>query len=226
VKGVPVVHAGYGSGNPAELSDEECMRRTLMMGLLLCSGVWAAQELTPEQAGAVARAQQALQARTSDVVEDKYTLVGVEARTWSDSSLGCPRPGVMYQQVITSGYAVTLRDEQRSYVVHVAGERAVICDSVMPGVQRPRARATQLPRLEALAREDLASKLGVNPEEVRVVRRVPTQWTLAELECRDATDTGQAKVRGYKLYLRHRRQQYTYHTDDARVFACPAIARQ
>src|SRR5437879_7524869 len=28
----------------------------------------------------------------------------VEAREWSDSSLGCPRPGLMYSQIVTPGY--------------------------------------------------------------------------------------------------------------------------
>lgn len=91
-------------------------------------------------------------------------------------------------------------------------------------LREPRARAAYLPQLETLARADLADKLSVRPEDIRVVQRVPTQWTSAELECRDPTDSAATKVAGYKLYLRHRRRTYTYHTDATRVFACPAIA--
>jgi hypothetical protein len=34
--------------------------------------------------------------------------VGVEAKDWSDASLGCPEEGMMYAQVITQGYQITL----------------------------------------------------------------------------------------------------------------------
>lgn len=93
-----------------------------------------------------------------------------------------------------------------------------------PRQRSPRVRATQLPQLEALARQDLATRVKAQPKEVRVLERVPTHWTLAELECREPSDTSTAQIAGYKLYLRYRRHTYTYHTDDARVFACPAIS--
>jgi hypothetical protein len=32
----------------------------------------------------------------------------VEAREWSDSSLGCPRPGLMYSQIVTPGYLIVI----------------------------------------------------------------------------------------------------------------------
>jgi hypothetical protein len=32
----------------------------------------------------------------------------VEARDWPDSSLGCPRPGLMYSQVVTPGFFIVL----------------------------------------------------------------------------------------------------------------------
>jgi hypothetical protein len=34
------------------------------------------------------------------------TLVSAESITWNDSSLGCPKPGTMYTQVITPGMKV------------------------------------------------------------------------------------------------------------------------
>lgn len=184
----------------------------------------AEQALTSEQSAAVTRAERELREHRNGTGTTRYSLISVEPQQWSDSSLGCRRPGAMYQRVITSGYVVKFRSELRTYEVHVAGEHAVICDGLR---DRPvRVRATQLPQLEALARQDLAAKLNAQPEDIRVVQRVPTQWTVAELECRDVTAAGTARVAGYKLYLRYRRHMYTYHTDDARVFACPAIAGQ
>jgi hypothetical protein len=184
----------------------------------------AEQALTSEQSAAVARAERELREHTKGAGTTRYSLLSVEPQQWSDSGLGCRKPGAIYRQVITSGYVVKFRSELRTYEVHVAREHAVVCDGFREWPVR--VRATQLPQLEALAREDLAAKLEAKPEDIRVLRRVPTQWRIAELECRDLTEAGTARVAGYKLYLRYRRRVYTYHTDDAHVFACPAIAGQ
>jgi hypothetical protein len=36
------------------------------------------------------------------------SIIEIEFRDFSDSSLGCPQPGMMYTQVITPGYRVIL----------------------------------------------------------------------------------------------------------------------
>jgi hypothetical protein len=57
-------------------------------------------------------------------------VVDVEEMEWSDSSLGCPQPGMMYLQVITPGYRVTLEHNGRRYTFHTdRTRRAVRCDS-------------------------------------------------------------------------------------------------
>jgi hypothetical protein len=56
------------------------------------------------------------------------TIVGVEEMEWSDSSLGCPKPGMMYMQVITPGYRVTLEHNGQRYTFHTdRGQRAIRC---------------------------------------------------------------------------------------------------
>ncbi len=48
--------------------------------------------------------------------------------TWRTSALGCPRPGMMYLQVLTPGYRVRLAHDGREYTVHTdRGRRAVRC---------------------------------------------------------------------------------------------------
>ena len=60
-------------------------------------------------------------------------IVGVEPMEWSDSSLGCPQPGMMYMQVITPGYRITLEHDGQQYVVHTdQGQRAVHCKAPDP----------------------------------------------------------------------------------------------
>jgi hypothetical protein len=62
-------------------------------------------------------------------------IVDVEEMEWNDSSLGCPQPGMMYLQVITPGYRVTLEHNGQRYTFHTdRRQRAVRCDSPqLPG---------------------------------------------------------------------------------------------
>lgn len=207
-------------------------RAGLLIALAVVLPACAADpSLAPEQLAAVERAQRALSERypSSNAGDaQQYTVAAIEAKEWSDSSLGCRSPGTMYQPVVTSGYVVLLQSGEQTHEVHVAGERTVICPSVSrSGVRQPplRARATNLARLEGLAREDLASKLGVPADAVRVTQRVPKQWTPSALECRQPPAAEDAHMMmGFKLFLIHQGRTYTYHTDESRVFACPEIA--
>jgi hypothetical protein len=51
--------------------------------------------------------------RTGAKVAD-VTVVAAEPVTWSDGSLGCPEPGLMYTQALVPGYRI---------VLEVAGQR-------------------------------------------------------------------------------------------------------
>ena len=71
-------------------------------------------------------------------VED-ISVVSATAVIWSDSSLGCPQEGVMYMQVLTSGYLVILETGGVQYPYHTnaSGTVVVLCPdgdppSVMP----------------------------------------------------------------------------------------------
>lgn len=46
---------------------------------------------------------------------EAMTIVRAEAMTWSDSSLGCPKPNVDYLQVLTDGYWIVLRVDDTEY---------------------------------------------------------------------------------------------------------------
>jgi hypothetical protein len=55
-------------------------------------------------------------------------LERVEAREWSDASLGCPRQGVLYAQVVTPGYLVIISGGGKQLEYHTdARGRAVLC---------------------------------------------------------------------------------------------------
>jgi hypothetical protein len=55
-------------------------------------------------------------------------LVSVEGVEWSDTSLGCPQPGMMYAQVITPGFRVMLEAGGQTYEYHTdTGNYVVLC---------------------------------------------------------------------------------------------------
>ena len=57
------------------------------------------------------------------------TWSGTEKIEWNDSSLGCPKPGMNYLQVVTPGYRITLEAQGRRYEYHTDSTSHVVrCD--------------------------------------------------------------------------------------------------
>jgi hypothetical protein len=47
-----------------------------------------------------------------------FTVIAASAVTWSDGSLGCPEPGMMYTQALVPGYRVILDSAGIEYDYH------------------------------------------------------------------------------------------------------------
>jgi hypothetical protein len=63
------------------------------------------------------------------LAEADIAVVAAEETEWRDSSLGCPKPGVNYLQVITPGYKITLEAQGKRYEYHSDTNRRVVrCD--------------------------------------------------------------------------------------------------
>jgi len=89
----------------------------------------AATEVEPP-----ARAEQAIRLSREDLAQrlglapEAIRLVSVEAVEWSDASLGCLQPGMMYAQVITPGFRVVLEAVGQTYGYHTdTGRLVVLC---------------------------------------------------------------------------------------------------
>ena len=64
----------------------------------------------------------------ANVPDGQITTVSVASVSWPDSSLGCPKPGIMYSQIVTPGYRITLQANGTSYEYHTdKGQRFVLC---------------------------------------------------------------------------------------------------
>jgi hypothetical protein len=73
---------------------------------------------------------QRLSISTSDIV-----LVDAKEVVWSDGSLGCPQPGMMYTQVLTPGYLIKLKYDIRDFEYHAGKNRSLTyCKNPIPPV--------------------------------------------------------------------------------------------
>ena len=64
------------------------------------------------------------------ISERSIELVGgVEAVTWPDSSLGCPKPDKMYAQMLTPGCKFKLQGSGKIYDYHAGQEVVKMCKS-------------------------------------------------------------------------------------------------
>jgi len=71
-------------------------------------------------------------ARRLDLSPEAIKVVSVEAVEWPDTSLGCPKPGMMYAQVITPGYRVVLEVKGETYEYHTDEGRSVVACGQAP----------------------------------------------------------------------------------------------
>jgi hypothetical protein len=79
----------------------------------------------------VERAKEVVATETGVAAAD-LTLTTIEAVEWPDTGLGCPQAGMMYSQVITPGYQITLEDAtDATYTIHTAQDPAgeiILCE--------------------------------------------------------------------------------------------------
>ena len=129
-----------------------------------------------------ARAEVAKQLRAQ---ASEFTVVTVEPAQWSDSSLGCRKPNSMYQQVMSNGYVVVLERQGKRHQVNVAGTRAVMCEPTtrLSGTVRRPMPARGLDRVTTLARQDLANRLRLDVQHIRVANVEPRHWTDDDMNC-------------------------------------------
>ena len=155
---------------------------------------------------------------------EKVELDTVRAIDWRDSSIGCPKPGMAYLDVITPGHKVTLRVDGQIYVVHEAKNKAFVCRQTKAlGGITPQRELVFGPQMVA-ARQDLANRIGVPDSEIRFLSGEGKTFADGSLECPEpGVMYTQAQVQGWVLTFEVRGRRYTYHTDMQRTIPCPPI---
>jgi len=173
---------------------------------------------------AVARARETL--KTAGVDPSQLTVAHVQSVTWHDSSLGCAQPGIQYLQVLTPGYQIELQGTQGHYVVHVAGNQAIVCTGQgMPAgrLARPLVPVRGIDLMTQRAKQMLAAVVHAPEEQINTVGFEPQVWADTGLGCPTPNAPVPGRVSGFKIKLEHAGREYTFNTDLHRVIACPAI---
>ena len=61
-------------------------------------------------------------------IDESDIDVSISARTWSDTSLGCPEPEKRYEKDRIEGFLITLEVEEETYEYHANKERVILCE--------------------------------------------------------------------------------------------------
>ena len=170
---------------------------------------------------AIARAKATLET-TLGIPAGSVRFARATEAEWSDTSLGCPEKGMVYQPVVTSGHAVLLEVDKRIYTVHVAGSAAVICDPAGKPRQDPHsARLERAAKPLDLARQELAARLNVQAAEITLVAMRRASWPDASLGCpRRGEQYAQVVTSGFVIELAHGDEVHTYHASPDRAMLC------
>ncbi len=91
--------------------------------LIGCAPPPAAQPMRPE-----AQAAQDDLAKRLGLAASAIKVVQIAEVEWPDASLGCPKPEMMYAQVITPGYRIVLEAAGKRYEYHTGGATVVLCE--------------------------------------------------------------------------------------------------
>ncbi|HEX9707574.1 MAG TPA: hypothetical protein VGA24_08035, partial [Steroidobacteraceae bacterium] len=180
-------------------------------------GQGSSEKLTDAQRDIARLAIDAL-AADLQIASDGILVDTIVAVDWRDSSIGCPKPGMAYLDVITPGHKITLRADGQIYTVHEAGNSAFVC-------RQTKAQGGITPQLDLVfgeqlvfARKDLASRIGVPESEITVGSAEENTWDDASLGCPEAgANYPPGPVTGWILTLKHGMRDYTYHTDLSRT---------
>jgi hypothetical protein len=161
------------------------------------------------------------------IAKDGILVDTIRAVDWPNSSVGCPKPGIAYLDVITPGHKITLRADGQIHVAHEAKGRAFICHQTKAyaGID-PKMRFVFGAQM-LVAQKDLAERLQVSPKDIKAVSAEETTWDDAALGCPEPGNTyAPGEVTGWVMKLRHKNRDFTYHTDLQRTIPCPAIAAE
>ncbi len=146
---------------------------------------------------------------------DAIKVVRAEAVVWNDGSLGCPKPGEFYIQILVNGYWVILQVEGVEYDYRSSDSgNSILCEGngMPPITSTDTGGQTQNP-LVSQAKEDLAERLGIQITAIELLKIEEVTWRDGSLGCPQPEMLyTQALVNGSLIQLFHKDTVYQYHS--------------
>ncbi len=100
----------------------------VLVCLVVLGASWRGKAQEPASQALVSKCRADLAARL-EVAADEVKVASVEEVTWSDASLGCPKPGMDYTMALVPGYRIVLEVAGEQYEYHTdEGRRFVFCE--------------------------------------------------------------------------------------------------
>ncbi len=153
----------------------------------------------------------------------EFEMLSAEPVDWSGDRPGCRPVAEAEQEPIRTGYRVRLGRAGSVFAVHVGGGKAVICDfgPATESVSDPQID----PELDDLVEEaklNLAERLAVPVEVVKVIEAVPVVWRDSSAGCPNPKrDYLQVLTPGTRIRLQVSKRIYQYHSArDGAPFLC------
>lgn len=176
----------------------------------------------PDEAKEMAGLVQQDLAEQLNISEDKIQVVRVTEMEWPDSSLGCPKPGMAYLDVITPGYEIVLKAADQEYTYHTGPDSFVLCQDGFDDEEGD--EVVPQPGTEELvkaAKEDLSKRLGIAQEEITLQAATSVEWRDGSLGCPEpGTNYLTVVTPGYLVELEAQGQVYSYHAGQDSPFLC------
>ncbi len=154
-------------------------------------------------------------ATTLNVPESSIAFLNITPQQWPDTSLGCPQPDQTYEQVITPGYLITFKVDEATYEVHSdLNQHFVVCLNGSGAGATPTPPDPIVAEFIMEVKQDLASQLGIPPDDVVVVSSEAVDWTDGSLGCKPGKGTAYPPevISGYRIVLAVGDKYYEYHT--------------
>jgi hypothetical protein len=154
-------------------------------------------------------------------------VLRAEAVVWNDGSLGCPKPGEAYIQVLVTGYWVIVQVEgvEYDYRTSDSGHFKLCEGESTPANPPPEMNEQSQNPLVIQAKEDLAERLGIQINDIELLKIEEVTWPDASLGC---PQFGMVYIQvphdGMQIRLRAMGRVYDYHSGGNRdVFLCEQV---
>jgi hypothetical protein len=162
--------------------------------------------------------------RHLNVDSGDISVISLDAVDWPDASLGCPKPGQLHAQVITPGYRIVLQAAGQQYEYHSDSEakQVVRCQDDQERLQTMQQKSSP-EQAQISAQQDLASRLGIDIDEVVVSRVTEEMFPAGDLGCPcpgcpKSPMTG--LVNGQRIILTVGDREYEYRARGMAVLYC------